>query len=263
MAAPHVAGVAALILDAVGKNSDGKWNFSPDEVKSAIVRGAERDTGFIPSTPDNAYGAGIVKADNIIFGGTVPANRTLRFEITPRLLGSRFGGYFLNAENAYPNAPGVSLTAAISWENASRNLDLVLSYTNGNTARTTKQTGSDYVKIIGQFSLIQGSTYYLDVINRSNYPVPFTGASIHPIRPSNSSDSNSSVHIEALDVTCDGVVDIKDLLSVAFKTGVWNELGVFISDVNGDGVINLERYGAHRKGIRRCSRCANSTNALC
>ena len=41
MAAPHVAGVAALILDAVGKDSHGEWNFSPDEVKSAIVRGAE------------------------------------------------------------------------------------------------------------------------------------------------------------------------------------------------------------------------------
>ena len=55
MAAAHVSGVAALILDAVGKNSAGEWNFSPDEVKSAIVRGAENLTG---QPPDNIYGAG-------------------------------------------------------------------------------------------------------------------------------------------------------------------------------------------------------------
>ena len=58
MAAPHVAGVAALILDAVGKDKNGDWNFSPDEVKSAIVRGAERGIGDIPNIPDNIYGAG-------------------------------------------------------------------------------------------------------------------------------------------------------------------------------------------------------------
>ena len=45
MAAPHVSGVAALILDAVGKNDNGEWNFSPAEVKSAIVRGAQNLTG--------------------------------------------------------------------------------------------------------------------------------------------------------------------------------------------------------------------------
>ena len=49
MAAPHVAGVAALILDAVGKNDRGEWNFSPDEVKSAIVRGAEGGVGSLPN----------------------------------------------------------------------------------------------------------------------------------------------------------------------------------------------------------------------
>ena len=237
MAAPHVAGVAALILDAVGKNSNGKWNFSPDEVKSAIVRGAESGIGGISNTPDNAYGAGLVKADNIIFGGTVPSHGKLRFKITPRLLGSWFDGYFLNAENGYPNANPVSLTAAISWENGSHDLDLLLSHANGNPAGVASQTGSDYEKINGLFTPVPGSIYYLDVINRSKAPVTFTGASTHPIKSLIASDESNYIHIEALDVSCDGVVNVVDLLAVA---EMLNKTGVYVQDVDGDGDVDLD-----------------------
>ena len=103
MAAPHVAGVAALILDAVGKNDNGEWNFSPAEVKSAIVRGAENLTGN--PEPDNEYGAGLVRADNIIFGDEVKPRATKRFKIMPNLIefGYLFPGAYLIAENKYPN----------------------------------------------------------------------------------------------------------------------------------------------------------------
>ena len=183
MAAPHVAGVAALILDAVGKNSHGEWNFSPDEVKSAIVRGAERGFNFIPKTPDNTYGAGLVKADNIIFGGIVPDQGELRFEITPQLLGSRFGSYFLNAENTYPVESRAFLNAAISWVDSKHNLDIVLSDANGKVLGTSNQAQSNYEKISAQLSPLPGVSYYLVVTNRSNQNVTFTGAATHPIKP--------------------------------------------------------------------------------
>ena len=236
MAAPHVAGAAALILDAVGKNSDGEWNFSPDEVKSAIVRGAERDIRCIPTTPNNTYGAGLVKADNIIFGGTVPSRGRLRFKITPRLLGSQFGGYVLNAENAHPRTNLASLTAAISWEDKSHNLDLLLLQANGNRAGLESQTGQDnYEKIKGLFTTAQ--IYYLDVINTSQTPVTFTGASTHPIKSLTHSNQLSSMDVEELDVTGDGDVDVEDLMVVALK---FNKIGVYVEDVTCDGVVDLD-----------------------
>ena len=172
MAAPHVAGVAALILDAVGKNSHGEWNFSPDEVKSAIVRGAENGIGNIPDYPDNTYGAGLVKADNIIFGGTVESKKMLRFEITPQLIGLSYGGYDLKTDP--------SVKVAISWEKTTDNLDLLLSDAKGNLVAVDSQTGANYEKISGLFTPVQGSIYYLDVINKSQVDITFTGASTHP-----------------------------------------------------------------------------------
>ena len=175
MAAPHVAGVAALILDAVGKDSHGEWNFSPDEVKSAIVRGAEG----LSSTPDNTYGAGLVRADQVIFGGTVRPKERLRFEIKPRLTSLNYGGYVLNADP--------SLTIAISWENSTHNLDLVLfDATNGRKILEANQNSSNYKKISPPPN--SAPSYYLDVINRSQEDVDFTGASTHPI------DSNPSTY---------------------------------------------------------------------
>ena len=55
MAAPHVLGVAALILDAVGKNNLGQWNFHPFEVKSAIIRSTVNSPTDIVDEPDNTY----------------------------------------------------------------------------------------------------------------------------------------------------------------------------------------------------------------
>ena len=176
MAAPHVAGVAALILDAVGKNDHDKWNFNPDEVKSAIVRGAEAGVGSIPNSPDNIYGAGLVKADNIIFGKTVEANKKIRFEIIPRLTDLRYGSYTLNADPA--------LKVAISWENPAHDLDLVLSdAANGKTLPMVSQVASNSVKIGGDEFIFPspGATYFLDVINKSQEPVTFTGAATHKI----------------------------------------------------------------------------------
>ena len=205
MAAPHVAGVAALILDAVGKNSSGEWNFNPDEVKSAIVRGAERGSNSsISVTPDNTYGAGLVKADNIIFGGTVPAQGELRFEITakPRLIGSRFGSDldFLNAENTYPAEGRPFLKAAISWEDSKHNLDLVLSDANGNVIETWKEAQSNYEKISTQTLPQKDVSYYLAVTNKSNEDVFFTGASIHPIKPATISIRRESESTSLADI---------------------------------------------------------------
>ena len=176
MAAPHVAGVAALILDAVGKNSSGEWNFSPNEVKSAIVRGAKGGFDNIPDTPDNTYGAGLVKADNIIFGGTLEPEKMLRFEITPRITGVSYGGYDLSA-NPF-------LKVAISWQETADNLDLVLSDADGNTLLESEQTASNYEKIDGSLLSVQSETYYLDVHNGSQKSVTFTGAATHPIKSS-------------------------------------------------------------------------------
>ena len=161
MAAPHVAGVAALILDAVGKDSKGEWNFSPDDVKSAIIRGAVRWDGKNYNNPDNIYGAGLVKADRIIFGGTVQPNEKLRFEIAPEFQ---------------------HVKAAISWQSTSDNLDLVLSSADGTPHLESKQTTSNYEKIDRFTPLVPGNTYYFDVINRSQVPVTFSGASTHPIK---------------------------------------------------------------------------------
>ena len=174
MAAPHVAGVAALILDAVGRNDDDEWNFSPDEVKSAIVRGAEELT----HVPDNEYGAGLVRADNIIFGKKVSAEEKAYFKITPRLLESQFDEY-LNAENAYPNKSlAVPLAVAISWDNSSHDLDLSLSTANQSLG-VEKQSGAGYEKI--RFIPGPGVVYYLHVHNKSKENVTFTGAATHPI----------------------------------------------------------------------------------
>ena len=173
MSAPHVAGVAALILDAVGKNSDGEWNFSPDDIKSAIVRGAQRNVGGISNTPNNEYGAGLVKADNIIFGETVQPNQSQRYEIKLLLTGSTFGTYTLNA-NSF-------LTVAISWQEITDNLDIVLADEQDNVLLQSKETATNYEKISGTHTPIQNALCYLYVQNRSQKPVTFTGASTHPI----------------------------------------------------------------------------------
>ena len=160
MAAPHVAGVAALILDAVGKDNRGEWNFSPDDVKLAIIRGAKGLNGRNYKNPDNMYGAGLVKADTIIFGGTVAPNNNLRFQVAPDLQ---------------------DVKAAISWQNTTDNLDLVLSSADGTPLLDSKQTATNYETIEGVPSTSHSSPYYFDVINRSNDSVDFTGASTHPI----------------------------------------------------------------------------------
>ena len=127
--------------------------------------------------PDNIYGAGLVRADNIIFSDTVPAYGKLRFEIIPRLYRSNYGGYRLNADPY--------LVAAVSWENPAHNLDLVLSdASNGRTLPILSQTASKNSAKIGGDEFIlpdPRATYFLDVINRSQAAVPFTGAATHKI----------------------------------------------------------------------------------
>lgn len=162
MAAPHVAGVAALILDAVGKNDRGEWNFNPDDVKTAIIHGSQSINGRSSTNPDNIYGAGLVKADNIIFGGTVASNRKIRFEIAPNLQ---------------------HIKAAISWENRSDNLDFVLTSADGTPILNSVQSATNFEILEGNPGTGYGNTFYLDVINRTQDPIPFTGAATHPIKP--------------------------------------------------------------------------------
>ncbi len=179
-AAPHVAGVAALILDAVGKNSTGEWNFSPAEVKSAIVRGAAEIQSKLPN---NIYGAGLVKADNIIFGGTVNPGGKLRFKITPRLK-HRYHNYYLDATNVWRF---YSFAAAISWEDESKcldDLDVEFLDQNGNSVNHQLEAGSNYEKISATLD-IGGNFFYLNVThnNPTGEPIRFTGASTQPIAP--------------------------------------------------------------------------------
>ena len=170
MAAPHVAGVAALILDAVGKNRAGEWNFSPAEVKSAIVRGAEV-VGNLSNTPDNKSGAGLVKADNIIFGGTVDPGQQLYFKITPRLDSYSYNNLFLHAD--------IDLAVAISWESNSSHLDLEL------LDKSIKPLSQSVAGIKSQKIVNSrwSSSFYLKVIHNDpkGQPISFTGASTHPI----------------------------------------------------------------------------------
>ena len=178
-AAPHVAGVAALILDAVGKDNNGDWNFSPDEVKSAIVHGSDANIGLTPGTPDSVYGAGLVKADTIIFGGTVKPRKKLRFQITPRRLKSHLN---------YPNLNVIrSYAAAISWENSSGNLEVEFLDQNRNPLTPfhfhTFSLGSNYVKVGHDNPNAFGDFFYLDVVHKdpNGEPIHFTGASTQPI----------------------------------------------------------------------------------
>lgn len=215
MAAPHVAGVAALILDAVGKNNHKEWNFSPNEVKSAIVRGAEELSHVLDST----YGAGLMRADNIIFGGTIPAGKKLYFKITPRLLKSQFGRYFLNAENTYPNESLASLTAAISWGNNRHDLDLHLSTASQSLTRVDTQTGAGYEKII--FIPVPRVAYYLHVHNKSQESVTFTGAATHPIEKL-SDASDLIVRLETVSPIQPSPIGDPDLPSpVGFEQDAW------------------------------------------
>ena len=207
MAAPHVAGVAALILDAVGKNDSGEWNFSPDEVKSAIVCGAEGLT----NVPDNTYGAGLVRADQVIFGGTVRPKEKLRFQINPRL--TRL------------NNVDTSLKVAISWQNPAHNLDVVLSdATDGRKILEANQNSSNHEKIgpLPNSAL----SYYLDVINRSQEVVTFTGASTHPIK------SQDQINISHSTLT----THTHSILSVAFSPNPGNSTLAYGS---ADGTVHL------------------------
>ena len=197
-AAPHVAGVAALILDAVGKNSAGEWNFSPAEVKSAIVRGAERNIGDISNTPDNEHGAGLVKADNIIFGGEVQPLSTRRFKITLDLIEYEYPDGYLNAENNYqPNIvpADVDYTVAIQWY-LSANLDLELKIWDQTGKRWNasieqglgrNQIGTytkirKYIKLSTKIPSNFTGSLFLEVHNPSEkFSISFTGASTQPI----------------------------------------------------------------------------------
>ena len=198
MAAAHVSGVAALILDAVGKNSAGEWNFSPDEVKSAIVRGAENLTG---QPPDNEYGAGLVKADNIIFGGTVKPGKKLRFQITPRLVKDRYNNLDLDPKNVFaaaiswgdneevfpPPTPGTTIPP--TQGTATRDLDLEFLDQNRTSLTPfhfhTFASGSNYVKVGHDNPNAFGTFFYLDVVHKdpNGKPIRFTGASTQPIKP--------------------------------------------------------------------------------
>ncbi len=271
LAAPHVSGVAALILDAVGKNSAGEWNFSPDEVKSAIVRGAKR--GFtIPQEPDNEYGAGLVRADNIIFGDVVQPGATKRFRITPALLGYNFPAGYLNAENKYPNRTSshVDFSVAISWGNngevfplaptpgttipptqAAQPLELKLLNTHLKTIVESSGVsnqyiqGSNYVKITDvdlSIGLSPNDFLHLDVYNpKGNAPIRFTGASTQPIWL-------------IYDINRDGQVDKSDVAIIEdiMEHGDTFEAGGFnaAADVNGDGRVTAEDKRLIEEAIR-------------
>ena len=212
-AAPHVSGVAALILDAVGKNSAGEWNFSPNEVKSAIVRGAEV-VGNPSNTPDNEFGAGLVKADNIIFGGTVNPGQQMYFKITPRLDSYSYNNLFLDADT--------DLAIAISWENNSSNLDLELLDKN---IRSPFQsvTGIKSQKVVSPFL---SSWFYLKVIHNDpkGQPIRFTGASTHPIE--------DITQVTELDLHSNNITDISALAGLTQLKELNLSFNINITDIS-------------------------------
>ena len=206
------------------------------------MRGAKRGRPTpIPNTPNNTYGAGLVKADNIIFGGTVDPGQKLLFRITPRLTGSSFPSGTLNA--------GDNLAVAISSEQNFPNpndLKLLIFHRNGTPPPIIGGTalGANYKKIIISPSGSLGypdKCFYLNI----KYPFPtktqsivFTGASTYPIEEIN----------PKLDVNDDGVVYVKDLAEVADVLVAAKKLTVSHTDshydvdkdVDGDNDVDLD-----------------------
>ena len=126
---------------------------------------------MLTNVPDNTYGAGLVRADNIIFCNTVAANQKKSFKILPRLTAERYASGTLNADP--------TLKVAISWENPTHNLDLVLLDANGRKVLESNQVSSNYEKIGPPPN--QEATYFLEVHNRSGVRVSFTGAATHKV----------------------------------------------------------------------------------
>ena len=165
-AAPYVAGVAALILDAVGKNDKEEWNFNPDEVKSAIVRGADGNIGDTPNTPNNIYGAGLVRADKIIFGGEVQPGDTLRYQVKynrDKYIGIGKYNFLLNAENEYRQYdphPFEDIDYSVAIRGFSHDLDLWL----------TDETGKKLYTVHCIFQRIELHRIGLHKIKHHHYP---------------------------------------------------------------------------------------------
>ena len=174
MAAPHVSGVVALILEAVGKNNFDQWNFHPFEVKSAIIRSTVDSSADIIDEPDNVYGAGIVKSSNVIFTGKVNENEILSYHISPRVVQTDFGGHQLSTET--------DLNIGIHWQNTGVDLDIYLYNNQGGLIADSSKLDANYEQVNVDMSSVTDSNLILSIVNKSNQLVRLTGASTYPFK---------------------------------------------------------------------------------
>jgi len=187
MAAPHVSGVAALILDAVGKNNLGQWNFHPFEVKSAIIRSTVNSPTDIVDEPDNTYGAGIVKSDNVVFIGEVNENEILSYYIYPKIVQTDFGDYQLSTET--------DLNIGIRWQNTDFDLDIYLYNSQGYLVASSSKLDTNYEQISGEVFSETDSNLTLSIVNKTDQLVRFTGASTYPFEQLNIAFPSANIKV--------------------------------------------------------------------
>lgn len=208
MAAPHISGVAALILDAVGKNKLGQWNFHPFEVKSAIIRSTVNSSIDLIDEPDNTYGSGIVKSDNVIFVGEINENEILSYYIYPKIVQTDFGDYRLSVE--------ADLNIGIHWDNTDFDLDIYLYNSEGYLVASSSDLDTNYEQVSGEMFSETDSNLTLSIVNKTSRLVPFTGASTYPFEQLNTVFPSASMKVTPTKIDF-GVVTVGTIKRLPLK----------------------------------------------
>ena len=173
-AAPHVAGAAALLLEAAGKRTDGTWQLTYDELRGAIIDGAMSLDGN--HEMDNVTGAGLISPTNVILTGSITHKGNQYFQVTPAYTGTTYAGSEVISFDWE--------SVAARWDSPSSDLDLYLYRldTGGEITRATT-VASTYEKIAGRDLAPDDHAYVLRVhgwyVSGSD---SFSGVSTNPVR---------------------------------------------------------------------------------
>lgn len=176
-AAPHVAGMIALLLEAAGRRNDGNWQLTYHEIRGAVIDNARLldEDGKI----DNVTGSGVIAVNNAIFLGSITQNKgNLFYKITPNY-----------SANTFPGVTGQVLsfdwqTNAIHWHNSSNDLDMFLyRLDSGAQVGSAETSNPTWEKLDGKSaSILDDNSYVLRVhgftITASE---EFQGISTNPI----------------------------------------------------------------------------------
>ncbi|HIN32289.1 TPA: hypothetical protein EYM82_25805, partial [Candidatus Poribacteria bacterium] len=188
MAAPHVSGVAALILDAVGKDNLDQWNLHPFEVKSAIIRSTINSPTDTIDEPNNIYGAGIVKSNNVIFTNEINGNEILSYHIYPKIIKTDFGDHQLSTET--------DLNMVIRWQNTDSDLDIYIYNNQGDLVANSSKLGTNYEQVSDDIFSETDSNLTLSIVNKTKQLVSFTGASTYPFKQLNSAFPSANIKVK-------------------------------------------------------------------